>query len=283
MPKKKRYPIQKQIHLRQSVANANGLIQANKILSQTNKRLYRQGRFYQIKIELDQSSLSANPIEVYALRDTWGNHKAYQMAYDVYRNTTAEERSRLSKGSIARWEDFRVAHGVTLANSEFQAQVYDEGMNASALTVGEFLNTQVEDKSGNTMIFTWGPGAAGSSYGIVAEYTLRADTEIRPDSGVGEDVPYDQQMEDTSNVETQTLKNRGNSPPYAQNSFGDVWEKVTTLRALPGEQRLSTGFFTAPCGLVVIKGLSGSVTTPVFIEFKKGDYKGVDAPSMLEA
>jgi hypothetical protein len=205
------------------------------------------------------------------------------MAYDVYRKTTAEERARLSKDSIARWEDFRVAHGVTLANAEFQAQVYDEGMNASALTVGEFLNTQVEDKSGNTMIFTWGPGAAGSSYGIVAEYTLRADTETRPDSGVGEDVPYDQQMEDTSNVETQTLKNRGNAPPYAQNSFGDVWEKVTTLRALPGEQRLSTGFFTAPCGLVVIKGLSGSVTTPVFIEFKKGDYKGVDAPSMLEA
>lgn len=280
---KKRYPIQRNLHCIQNAPNANGLIQASKVLSQANKRLYRQGRFYQIKIDLDQSSLSASPIEVYALRDTWGNHKAYQMAYDVYRKTTAEERSRLSKNTIARWEDFRVAHGITLAFSEFEAQTYDVGMSASALTAGEFLNTQVEDNSGNTMIFTWGAGAAGSSYGIVAEYGLRANTETRPDSGVAEDVPYDTQMQDISNVETQTLKNRGNAPPYAENTFGGVWEKVTTLRALPGEQRLSTGFFTAPCGLVVIKGLSGQNATPIFIEFKKGDYKGIDAPSMLEA
>ena len=204
------------------------------------------------------------------------------MAYDVFQKTTAEERSRLSKSQLARWQDFRVAHGVTLANDEFDAQVYGPGMSAAALTSGEFLNTQVEDKSGNTMIFTWGAGAAGSSYGIVAEYSLHGNTDNDPDSGVTEDTPYDTQMEDTSNVEMQTLKNRGNAPPYDADNFGDVWEKVATLRAQPGEQKLTTGFFTAPCGLIVITGLSGSVATPVYLTCKTGDYKGVHAQPMLD-
>ena len=280
---KKRYPIQRRIPVRQTTANANGIVEVGKELSKANKRLYRQGRYYTVKIDLDQASLSSSPIEVYALRDTWGHQKAYQMAFDVYQKTTAEERSRLSKDQIARWLDFRVQHGITVAGAQnMLAQVTDGAGATSALTGGEFLDTQVEDKAGNTMVFTWGADAPGVRYGIMAQYEKYSEADNDPDASVSSG-PYDQQDTDTSDVETLALTGRGNSPPYEANSFSERWHKVATLRALPGEQRLSTGYFTAPCGFVWISGLNGSTSTPVFMEVKAGDYKGVLADSMLEA
>ena len=44
---------------------------------------------------------------------------------------------------------------------------------------------------------------------------------------------------------------------------------------------MSTGYFTAPCGFVVIYSTSGNVGNLTF-EVKSGDYKGVHAPSMIE-
>ena len=62
------------------------------------------------------------------------------------------------------------------------------------------------------------------------------------------------------------------------------WTRVGVLRSgAGGEQRLSTGFFTAPCGLVLIvpNSLSDSMGNVAF-EVKGGNYKGVHALPMAD-
>lgn len=277
---KKRYPVQRTGTIRLALPATSGLVHGNRLMSRWNKRLYRQGRFYQMKIDLDLDDADVgSPIQVYALRDTWGNQQAYQMAFDIFNATTAEERARLGKGQIARWQDFTVQSGSSA--SEMLGQVFDETGAQSALTIGEFNDTQVEDKNGNTMVFTWGSGVAGTSYGIRGEYELKANMDDSPAPN-SEDLPYDQQMSDTSNVEMTQLRQRGNDAPYNADTFGDAWVKVATLSRIPGQQRLSTGYFTAPCGFALITGLNDAVQTRLEIEFKGGDYKGIHAPSMIE-
>ena len=232
-----------------------------------------------MKIDVDLSDTDPGPITVYALRDTWGNQKAYQMAFDVYQKTTEEERRRLGS-KIARWQDFTVQSGSSA--SELLGTAYTEAGVEDTLQGGEFNDTQVEDKAGNTRTFTWGNAVVGSSYSIVSEYDLKADTDSDPSSGLSEVLPYDEQLSDDSDVERNQLVNRGNAPPYDADSFGDRWVKVAVLSRVVGQQKLSTGYFTAPCGFAIVTGLNGSGITRLNVEFKAGDYKGVNAPSMLE-
>lgn len=276
---KKRYPVQRIGTIKLAAPAISGMVHANRLMSRWNKRLYRQGRFYQLKIDLDLADADTGPVQVFAIRDTWGNQKAYQMAFDVFNATTAEERARLGKANIARWQDFTVTSGSSAL--EMLGQAFDETGAQAALAVGEFNATQVEDKNGNTMQFTWGNGVAGTSYGIRGEYELKANMDDHPNLN-SEDLPYDQQMSDSSNVEVNQLRQRGNDAPYNGDSFGDAWVKVATLSRVPGQQKLSTGYFTAPCGFVLITGLSASTETRLEIEFKAGDYKGINAPSMID-
>jgi len=276
---KKYYPVQNQGVARLSSGATSGMIFGNRLMSRWNKRLYRQSRFYQMKIDLDVREADNGPIVVYALRNTWGNHKAYQMAYQEYLDSTAEERSRIGKDQVSRWQDFTVQSGSTAG--EMLGRIYDETGVEGVLSVGEFSDTLVEDKNGNTMRFTWGTDVPGTHYGIRAQYELKANTDDSPVTN-GEDVPYAQQSSDTSNVEVDQLRNRGNDAPYHADVFGDAWTIVAVLSRVAGQQKMSTGYFTAPCGLVLLTGLDPVTRTPVIVDFKMGDYKGIKAPSMLE-
>jgi hypothetical protein len=79
------------------------------------------------------------------------------------------------------------------------------------------------------------------------------------------------------------LQGAADNPPYDKNGVNapTPWVKIAELGATGGAQRLSTGYFTAPCGFVVIYSTSGNVGNLTF-EVKSGDYKGVHAPSMIE-
>lgn len=277
---KKRYPVQREGTLQLSANAGSGLVHANRVLSRLNKRLYRQGRYYQMKIDIDLVPADVGTVQVFALRDTYGHQRAYQMGFDIYQKATADERSRLSKDQVARWQDFTVESGNSAG--ELLPAVYDATGAQTLLTVGEFLDTQVEDSSGNTMQFTWGTDVPGSKYGLIAQYEKVANTDNDPSTVAGASTPYDAQQADASDVEADQLQNRGNAPPYEPNTFGDRWVKVATLSRTPGQQRLSTGFFTAPCGFAIVTGLNPAAQNPISIEFKAGDYKGVHAPSMLE-
>eukprot|EP00729_Bicosta_minor_P024839 gene24839-10214_t len=95
-------------------ASQVGLLDAGRILSTSNHRLYRYGKRYEMKVDADISVFEGgNTITVWALADTWAVQKAYEEAKRVFDDAYEIERENLSKEARARWFDFRANLGVT--------------------------------------------------------------------------------------------------------------------------------------------------------------------------
>jgi len=281
MPKKTRYPCQKEI----SVAQPSGPVAANVTidvpasLSQVNHRLYRQSRYYECSVSIDANVADGTTVDVYALMDTWYTQKALQMAKKAWDESNAEEKMML-KGKIARWNDFRVEAGLSGFGGTDAIQFSRSNLTATPFLLGEFDNSMVVDQAGAQRTFTWGPPTA-TQYNILAEYEQSGNTSSDPEDPSGG--PYNGLLPGLEAGAADALTARGNEPPYSANNYGGgYWVKVGTLHLSAGRQRLSTGFFTAPCGMIALTNV-GFLTNPdIQVSVKKGDYKGVHAPSMLE-
>jgi len=282
------FPVQRKIPLGNNVGPATqvGLVDAGRILSESNHRLYRYGKRYEMKIDADLSVLGAgNSITVWALADTWTVQKAFEEAKRVFEDAYQEERANLSKSARARWFDFRANLGVA---GDLMVPVAPSDPITAALQYlnnGEFVTSTVEDQNGVTRTFSWDPSTTASAYSIPAEYNLAGNSQQTPTFPTGAG-PYDDLRADASATEMAALQDDGNRPPYDVFNTPPVWVKIATLQLSVTEaaQRMSTGFFSAPCGQVVLQ-LAGTLTTSnisnlVSAEFKAGDYKGVKAHNM---
>ena len=261
--------------------NTNTLVPVDKFLSKANRRLYRHGRNYQVKIDADATI--SQTVQVWALADTWMNHRAFKNAYQAYMDNSKDEMEALKGKSIARWQDFRTQDGV--AAGEVDPVMYSPALAPISLTVGEFANSVVHDKTGTLREFSWGPGGA-AGYGILEEYDKAGNAQPSPDTTTG-DMPYDDLMADNDAAQANALQTRGNLPPYDANNVGGAnpWVLVGKLSGTPNAQKLSTGYFDAPCGFVILSvfGVGDPVQTSVLsMTVKSGDYKGVHAPSMID-
>jgi len=281
-------PVQRKIPLGNNVGPASqvGLLDAGRILSSSNHRLYRYGKRYEMKIDADVSVLEGgNTVTVWALADTWAIQKSFEEAKLVFDKAYQNERENLSREARARWFDFRANVGVT---GDAMVPVLSTDPITGGLTYmtgGEFAASIVEDQAGTTRAFSWSPVTSASTYSMPAEYNLAGNTSTSPTTPTGAG-PYDDLQADSSAVEMQALQDRGNLPPYDANALPPVWVKIGTLQlsGTDAAQRLSTGYFPAPCGQVVLQ-LSGALNTSnvsnlVSVEFKAGDYKGVKAHNM---
>ena len=267
-----------------SGAAANTMVDHARNMSVINRRLYRFGRYHEVKVDLRPDYVGL--VEVFALRDDWATHKSFQMAYENYLKATADERELMAGKQVARWEDFRVEDGVSAAINSARPVLHTPGGAATVLNAGEFALSTVTDSAGTNRTFTWGsPGA--TQYGILQEYDKYADTDLSPGNlTTGVVLPYSDLEDDIDASQAERLERDGDAPPYDQDGVNATspWVRIGVLGAgAAGQQRLSTGFFTAPCGLIFLKGFSEtSEAYSVSIEAKSGDYKGVHAPSMLE-
>ena len=258
-----------------------------KMLSIANRRLYRYGNCYRMKIDLNpsQANTAAFDVEVFALRNTWDVQRAYALAKKVYDEAYADELEGTGSANLARWRDFRVSDGVTGA-IDLHPVMYD---NASlAIQVeddGEFTTSAVDD-AGTEKSFTWGTAGA-ASIDIKAEWIQAGRTGSDPNV-ISTSAPYaGVNSDDMSDIELGNLGNDGNNPPYSQDAMSDQLVRVATLRYEPapdGMQRLSTGFFDAPCGLFVLKTTAGVNTANgnYVLTVQGGDYKGVMAHGMSQ-
>ena len=278
---KKHYPVVKGSPLSAGAA-ANTLVDTARCLSVLNRRLYRYGRFYNVKVDLRHDYAGA-PIEVFALRDDWAVHKAFQMAFKQYMENTSQERENMSPGQVARWEDFRCRDGLTLSKNDARPVMHQVGGGASPQNEGEFSLSTVVDAAGVTKSFSWGAGDP-ARYGILEEYDKTANSFQTPDTRPA-DAPYVDIDSEVNEATHDNFQAHGDLPPYDQNGVNadTPWVRIGVLGGTAGTQKLSSGFFTAPCGLVLLKGFTEtSEAYSVSIEAKSGDYKGVHAPSMLE-
>jgi hypothetical protein len=288
------YPVQRQIQLAATADPGSSplVLDVARNLSVVNHRLYRQGKTYQVKIDLDNrgADVGASQFDVYALCDTWYVQKAWQLARARYLSNTADERAVMSEQGIARWEDFRVTAGVVGAGTIVPYR-YSEALSGAIDTSGEFENTEITLADGTTnRTFTWGSTPSASEFGILIEYDKTGGTNQMPSTASGAKA-YVGTEGDVQEATQDHLQEKGDLPPYNQTNFNvRVWVKVATLdnsdtpnpSVAGGHSRMSTGYFNAPCGLVVIKPnlANDSLDGKLSMTVKAGDYKGVAAMNM---
>lgn len=281
------YPVQRTIPLSGTTA-ANGKLvtgvmtaDAGRLLSQSNRRMYRYGMKYRMKLDIDVPAAVDVPfdIEVFALRNNWDTQRAFALAKKHYDEAIADE---LNSTENARWLDFRVFHGtagvdlhpVVVDNSTLSTNVPADGEHALSLV----------DKGGVGHNFTWG-AASSTRIDIKNEWIQSGRVSDDPSTPITS-APYDGLNADRmSDIEQTGIQERGNKPPYNETSQNDLLVQIGTLRYEPGTvglQKLSTGFFDAPCGLFVIKVTSGINLPAGAVHFtaQSGDYKGVHAEGM---
>ncbi len=288
MASKKHYPVQRKIRLSANLPSTatDAEVYVDREMSKINKRLYRQSRYYSCKVDIDADLPNGTVINVYALMDTWSNQKAYQFAHKMFLENSKEEMQRMSQGTKARWNDFRVASGTALSGVALDATGYEPGGGPTRRQTAEYAYSEVTDKAGTSHTFRWF-GTGGNTYNIVDEYDKLGDTAQAPtfpETGAA----YGDFSDTTSDNQMEHLSGDGNLPPYdGRNMENTCWVHVATLFVDgDGGGRLSTGFFTAPCGLLTLTYGGGAnqtvVNEKISLEVKSGDYKGVSAPSMLE-
>ena len=277
------YPVQRKVNL--SVSGSPGVqdgqFDGGRILSQLNHRLYRYGKQYTQKVDVDPAGLNpGSSVEVWALMDTWYVQKAFEEGKIVFDRAYTDERENLSKDARARWFDFRCQSGLT-ATDLYPVVDADPSTAPTALIVaGEFNTSIVEDSAGVTKSFSWRSATTSNTYSLIAEYDLAGNTNVSPSTTTGAG-PYDDLEADASAVEMEALQARGNSPPYSATAYPSIWVKIATLSVgAPGNQKVSTGYFDAPCGLVYVK-VAGqtldSLANNLSVTYQAGDYKGVRA------
>jgi len=279
------YPLQKRVALGidSGALNGNLVCDTGKLLSIQNRRLYRYGMKYEVKVDLDMSLVTADTsVDVYALANNWDVQRAFALAKKVYDEAYADERE-MSTGQVARWSDFRIQDGVS-GGADTDPCTYDNvSLAINVQNVGEHAYSSV-DVAGTETFFTWGNAASGV-IDITNEWIESGRTAADPNV-LSTNAPYAGVNSDQlSNLEQEHLADHGNNPPYAATASSDALVKVATLQFRPaphGTQRLSTGYFHAPCGLVILKTNSSIANGSIILEAKSGDYKGVAASKMCQ-
>jgi len=279
-------PVQRKLYLgvSGSPGTSSAQFDTGRLLSQTNHRLYRYGKRYTQKIDVDPSYLTpGNTLDVWALMDSWAVQKAFEEAKIVFHRAYTDERENLSKEAQARWFDFRINSGIT-ASDLYPVVDGNPTTPLNALIVdGEFNESIVEDSTGTTRTFSWAGSTTATSYSVTGQYGLAGNTNLSPTTPTGSG-PYADLEADSSAVEMEALQQRGNLPPYNANNFPSVWVKIATLTVgTAGNQKISTGYFDAPCGLVYLRSTGqtiDSMNNGISVTVQSGDYKGVKAHNM---
>ena len=209
------------------------------------------------------------------------------MAKDAFDKNMSEERADVSKSNMARWQDFRIVldHKASGVTEKLPIKRANATLNTTSMSSGEFSESRVYKEDGTAMSFGLYPTSV--RWSIVEEYDKTADVDSTPSNVVsGSDTnPYGALDDDNQQAARTDLQNRGNAPPYNPDSLdGDsLLRKVGSIGSNTGAQRLSTGFFDAPLGLIVLVA-TGTVAAEDFyeVEVQSGDYKGVHAASFVE-
>lgn len=277
-------PTTRRIYCKPSVVSSTDISgDVSKLLSQTNHRLYRQGRNYKIRVGIDPGQ----PVTatIYSLRPDWMVMKAWQKAFETFMNNSKEEMDALAQaGGKARWQDFRVGLGFTSHSATVLQAVLSDGVGETALVGGEAPLSKVHRENGTAHTFRWGGGTATNFFDILQEYQRMANVNSSPSNPTTTGA-YQTLDDDLRDEQLSHLTGDGDVPPYDPDNMNNLqpWVKIATLGAgAAGDQQLSTGYFDAPCGffLVILSGVMNHDDPRIFVEAKSGSYKGVDAESM---
>lgn len=280
------YPVQRQMRLRDMTAAAAGgrILQATRVLSESNRRLYRQSYVYNMKIDVDiGTTMATSGVDVYVLRNTWDLHGAYKFAMKTYYNAMKEELAN-AKGAQTRWHDFRVMpdfKGDELEVSVANPNATLPSMDLATLVSGDHDFSSVVDSAGLPRTFGLDTATTALNWSIIGEWRAMDRVDSDPAS-TSTNMPYNTMNENLDEANYDALRDNGAVPPYNDQADASLWTKVATLKQTTPDSatKLSTGYFEAPLGLICL--VSSAFTTdtqhhPLTVTFQAGDYKGVKA------
>ena len=226
--KSRYYPVQSRIDLipASGETGTDWMAIAPNLLSMANRRHYPATGVYEVKMDLKPIGTDTN-VQIYALKDNWDTIGAIRLAYKMYQKATSGERAQLGT-EVARWEDFRIAHGTGL--NEAVPSVYNQGAGSLALSVAEFSSSQVVDEAGNTKIFTIQGADSLTQYNILANWSATGNVDASP-ATVSSATSYGG-LDDVNANQGERLVQNNNLPPYdrlGDDGLQNPWNLVGTL------------------------------------------------------
>ncbi len=289
----------------QTDGEGNMYIRACRMATLMNGRLYRQARTYRmkfaVKVAPEHDGGTQVNYEFFTLPNTYFVHGAIKYAYDTYRRQLADEIASGIKPS--RWNDFILnPQNPTGAWEDSVPVLWDAtaGAGWASLAADQSLsNSSITDAGGTSKGFNV-LGNVANSYNIFREYANKLNYREEP-GAISSTQPFDGLADNLDDADE--LTERGDLAPYDRDwsSFlpddatvdDDSSQHILThrgsisLNADSAQGRLSTGYFTAPLGLVwVRKYLNGSegafdtIQPELVLTFAPGSYKGVDSHSL---
>ena len=288
MPVKSGYPVVRKFTI-DTGGTSDVYVDIGQCLSLINHRLYRQGRNYRVRVSITSPNASGGAA-ITTLPDTWWARTAYSKVRKLWM-TRVENKKKLDSKSVGRWNDFKIGYDATHRTnfgSALKPMLITDatGTQAAMATSNEEWNlSELMDNDGNDNTFRFISTATTSNVVNVVQAYSNLDNIFAPDpdetgSGANIYADFHDGIEDESDMDDQ-----GDFPPYHETDFPQMEVLQSQLVCIfglgaaetaAGIQRLSSGYFDAPLGLLRITPAANQELT---IEVQAGDYKGVHGPA----
>ena len=281
MPARKktsRYPVERKFMIVVG-GNSNVLVDTAKCLSAINRRLYRQGKLYTVKVEMVTPAADGIGFTMKAIPDTWMVKKAWELAYD-----TREKQLSQSARRRGRWDDFRVGW-----SSDLQTGIVPKHADGSTdVLIDECNISKIHDAtdSVDNGLVMWGNArdTTNNLYGILKQYDQIGNTLQAQPGGNSATDAYTTAHADGTLIEAagDLATEQGDDPPYDSDGIRGATDVGST--ALPQMGQAGSGNGSArnsytvelPLGLLKIENGNANAHAVLFT-VAKGDYKGVKA------
>ena len=289
--------------LPETASKAGMFVELDKLLSQSNSKLYRQGMNYHARVGLISEGTADNDteFEIYVLPKDHRTIGAFKMARSIYDQAMKDE-LEIRPELKSAWTDFKIeTYGpgqhasaypmFTNAAKAYQASyTTNEAFSYVTLISDSYQVSEITSNAGDQKRFSLLDDTDSTHWNVFVEYTNYLQNRADPDSAA-ENPAYG----DASPVLTEMaeLADKGDEPPYQwgwklRDSGGSVvphrltLELAGTISAGPvtSQQRPSFVDVEAPLGLIFIKtsGNYFDATIPELnVKVMKGNYKGVKA------
>ena len=273
-----RYPVERTFAV---VVPANGeiLVDVAKCLSAINRRLYRQGRVYHVRIDSGIGFGDNLSAQFKRLPNSWMVKKAWELAKEE-----REDQLSVSNRPRGRWDDFRVGWDAT----------YQTGI---APSLADFSGTYTIDESNISkahdatdsvdngfVMFGAARDTSNNLWGILEQYDLTGNVLANQPAGQLTTGAYVDTQPDSGLAEAagDLAALQGDNPPY--DADGIVGADDTGSVLIPQLGQMSSGngnsmntiFAELPLGLIKIEA-NQNTSLPFIFTVMTGDYKGVKA------
>ena len=279
-------------------SNNTQYVDVAKLLSETNHRLYRQGRMYCVRVGFDGTNVGANGVAINALPNSWMFRKAWKLAKQAH-DRAMRESTMPGQAARGRWKDFRIkydktqydgnhgfihATGITRGSAEYMvSQVAGDtgpagGEGEGTPEVWQFHGLGVSTNSAVSQSNTGQLYTPTGSFGVLDTYSESEDTEQNTEPDDGSTSPY-RLLEDDSDKSAanyELMAEDGDNPPYNPVDLQSLQQVYVTRAFGTTAVPQMTPWIYAPCGLLRLGSIdSSSGNSNLVLEVMEGNYKGV--------